>query len=156
MKSLAFAIIAVVGFLTGCESVSSGMHEHFTPVEPHVRVFPVARKAVYEAAQQAVKNVGLQLGRKSLAQGLVEGYAAIRHGDNNIRDARQTTIQIKLIETDSGETRVELLVNEQIEGDFPGGVSEQTMREHSLYELYFSALQKVLSESAAPKPPEKS
>jgi len=156
MKYFSVLVITAACLLGGCESVSSRVQERLTPVEPHVREFPFARKLVYEAAQKAAKNVGLQLGRKSLAQGLVEGYAGIRSGDNTTHDTRQTTIQVRLIETDSGDTRVELLVNEQTEGDFPGGVSEQALREHSLYEMYFAALQQVLSESTAPKPAEKS
>ena len=91
----------------------------------------------------------------SLAQGMVEGYTAINSGDNTTRDARQTMIQVRLIETAVGETRVELVVSVQTEGDFPGGVSEQAMREHSLYELYFAALQQVLTERSAPKAVEK-
>jgi len=109
---------------------------------------------VYEAAQQALKNIGLQLGRKSLAEG-IEGYAAIRAGDR-IRDARQTTIRIQLFETGDAETRVELLVSDSTEGDFPGGVNKQDLREHSLYGLYFTALQQVLVEKGALKVPEKS
>ena len=155
MKLPTHFLFAAVLLLGGCDSVTTRVQERLAPVAPHVREYPFARKVVYEAAQQAVKNVGLQLGRKSIAQGLVEGYAAIRAGDTNTRDARQTTISVHLIETDSGDTRVELLVNEQTEGDFPGGVSVQAMREHSLYELYFAALQQVLTENAAAKSAEK-
>jgi len=156
MKSISILAFLAVILLGGCESLSSRVQERFSPVEPHVRVFPATRKAVYEAAQQAVKNVGLQLGRKSISQGLVEGYAGIRSGDNTTRDTRQTTIQVRFFETDAGETRVELLVSEETEGNFPGGVSEQALREHSLYEMYFAALQQVLAEQGALKVPEKS
>jgi hypothetical protein len=139
--------LTAVTLLAGCESVSSRMQERFTPVAPHTRMFPFARKVVYEAAQQAVKNTGLLLGRKSLAQGLVEGYAPIRTADNT-HDASQTTIQVRLTETDSGDTQVDVVVSEHTEGSFPGGISEQPQREHSLYDLYFAALQQVLTEKA--------
>ena len=148
-------ILAGAVLLGGCASVSSRLQERLTPVAPQAKEFPFARKSVFEAAQQAVKNVGLQLGRKSLAQGMVEGYTAINSGDNTTRDARQTMLQVRLIEAAAGETRVELVVSVQTEGDFPGGVSEQAMREHSLYELYFAALQQVLTERSAPKAVEK-
>jgi len=141
-------------FFAGCDAVSSRMQDRFTPVVPHSRVFPFERKVVYEAAQQAVKNVGLNLGRKSLAQGVVEGYAPIRAADN-MNDASQTTIQIRLNETDAGDTRVDVVVSEHTEGNFPGGVSERAQREHSLYEVYFSALQQVLVEKASAKSPDK-
>ena len=155
MKTLALAGFCAAFLVAGCESMSTRMHERFTPVPPHTRDFAAAPKVVYEAAQQALKNVGLQLGRKSLAHGSIDGYAAIRTGDST-RDARQTTIQIRLIETDAGETRVELLVSDQTEGDFPGGVTKRDLREHSLYELYYTALQQVLVERGALKAPEKS
>ncbi len=140
--------------LTGCESVSSRVHERFTPVQPHSQVFAATPKVIYEAAQQALKNLDLQVGHKSFAEGRVEGYAAIRPGDE-VRDARQTTIQIRFFETDAAETRVELLVRENTEGNFPGGVSAQDLREHSLYGLYFTALQQVLAERGAQKTEEK-
>jgi len=155
MKFKFLGAICALFLLAGCESVSSRVQERFTPVAPHSRVFPAERKVVYEAAQQAMKNVGLLLGHKSLVQGLVEGYAPIRPGDS-MHDARQTTIQVHLIETDALETQVDLLVSEHTEGNFPGGVSEQPLREHSLYEMYFAALQQVLAEKAALKPAEKS
>ncbi|HTL66323.1 MAG TPA: hypothetical protein VL200_01550 [Lacunisphaera sp.] len=141
--------LAVLG---GCESVSSRVQEHFTAVEPHAQVYPQPRKVVFAAAQKAVKNVGLQLGRSSIAKGTIEGYADIRAA-NSTDDARQTTIRLKLSEADDGGTRVELLVYEQTEGGFPGGVSEKPLREHSLYDLYFAALQQLLSESAADRQP---
>jgi hypothetical protein len=155
MKFKFLGAICALVLLAGCESVSSRVQERFTPVVPHSRVFPAERKVVYEAAQQAMKNVGLLLGHKSLTQGLVEGYTPIRPGDGT-RDARQTTIQIRLIETDALDTQVDVIVSEHTEGSFPGGISEQPLREHSLYEMYFAALQQVLVEKAALKPAEKS
>jgi hypothetical protein len=140
--------------LGGCDSASTSVQERFATVEPHRRVFSAPRKVVFEAAVQAVKDVGLELGRKSFAAGTIEGYAGIRNADG-ARDARQTTIQIRLVETDNLETRVELLVSEHTEGSFPGGVSEKVLREHSLYELYFAALQQILSAKGISSPPAK-
>lgn len=149
-----FVALCATALLAGCESMSTRVQQRFTPVPPHARVFAAGPKVVYEAAQQALKNVGLQMGRKSLAEGRIEGYAPIRAGDS-IHDARQTTIQIRLFETDTLETRVELLVSEHTEGNFPGGVSQQDLREHSLYGLYYAALQQVLVEKGVPQPAEK-
>lgn len=152
MKSLAWFVALSLVALCGCDSVSSRMQDRFTRVEPHTRDFAQPRKVVFAAAQRAVKNVGLQLGRSSLARGTVEGYAGIRAA-NSTDDARQTTIRVALTEADDGGTRVELVVYEQVEGGFPGGLSEKPLREHSLYDLYFAALQQVLNEeSVAPKP----
>jgi len=153
MKTFAFLILCTA-LLCGCESVSSRVHERFATVAPQSRVFPVERRVVYNAGQTAVKNIGLRLGRTSLAQGLIEAYAPISSGDAT-RDARQTTMRIHLVETDNGDTQVEVVVSEHTEGDFPGGVSRQDLRDHSLYGRYFAALQQVLMESGALKTPEK-
>jgi Flp pilus assembly pilin Flp len=150
MKILSLATLCSAVLLAGCDSMSTRVEDRFTAVSPHTRVFAAGMKAVYEAAQRAVKNVGLQVGRKSIGEGRIEAYAGIRGGDE-VRDTRQTALNIRLFETDDGDTRVELLVSENTEGKFPGGVSKQDLREHSLYELYYTALQQVLLESGALK-----
>lgn len=152
MKSLLLLALCSIALLTGCDSMSSRVHDRFTAVAPQTRVFPADRRAVFDAGLVAVKNIELLVGRKSLAQGLIEAYAPIRQGDA-IRDARQTTLKITLTETDDGQTQVGLLVSENTEGSFPGGVSEQNLRQHSLYELYFSTLQQVLLENGSIKAP---
>lgn len=151
MKHLSFLLVAAVIVLAGCDSVSTRMAERFTSVPPHSRSFAADRKKVYDAAQVAVKDVGLLLGRTSLAKGSIDGYAPIRSGSAT-GDTRQTTLEVRLFEAESGETRVEVVVREQTEGGFPGGVSEQAQRDHSLYDIYFAALQQVLENSGALKP----
>ncbi len=155
MKFFAFIALCSIALLAGCESMSSRMTDRFATVPPQTRVFAAERRVVYNAGQVAVKNIGLLLGRTSLSQGVIEAYAPIHSGDAT-RDTRQTTMQIRLIETDDGDTQVALLVSEHTEGRFPGGVSEQDLRQHSLYDLYFTALQQVLLENgaikASPKP----
>jgi hypothetical protein len=146
MKTLALIVLCAAALLSGCESMSERVQDRFTAATPHTRVFPAEMKGVYAAAQQAVKNVGLQLGRKSIGTGHIEAYAAINTG-NPTQDSRQTSLDIRLTETEAGEIQVSLLVTEQTEGSFPGGVSQQPLKEHSLYELYFTALQQVLQEN---------
>lgn len=155
MKFPSFLLLGAFAFLAGCESMSTRMTERFASVPPHTRIFAADQKTVYYAAQTAVKNVGLLLGRTSIAKWSIDGYAPIRSGTAT-SDARQTTIEIRLFETESFETRVDVLVWEHAEGGFPGGVSEQPRREHSLYELYYAAVQQVLQESGARNPPVKS
>jgi hypothetical protein len=154
MKNFAFVALCGAALLTGCESMSSRMQDRFAEVPPHVRTFAAARKEVYEAARQAVKDVGLLPGRTSFATGRIDAYAPIRSGDAT-RDTRQNTLDIRLTETDAGDTEVALLVWEHSEGSFPGGVSEQALREHSLYEMYFAALQQVLLRNGSLKKGEK-
>jgi len=155
MKPFALIVLCAAALLSGCESMSERVGDRFSGVTPHTRNYPAEMKAVYAAAQQAVKNVGLQLGRKSIGTGHIEAYAAINPG-NPTQDTRQTSLDIRLAEVETGEIQVSLVVTEQTAGNFPGGVSQQPLREHSLYELYFTALQQVLQENgdlrSAPKP----
>ena len=145
-----FYLLLLGLLLGGCESMSSRMSERFTKVPPHTRVFPVEQRLVYVAAQQAVKRTGLLISHASAGEWTIKGYAPIRSGDV-AQDARQTTIEIRLFETADMETRVEVLVWENSEGAFPGGVSEQALAEHSLYQLYFDALQNVMLEDGTLK-----
>lgn len=134
--------------------MSSRVTGRFAHVPPHSRTFAADQKKVYCAAQTALKNVGLLLGRTSIANWSIDGYAPIRPGTAT-SDARQTTIKVRVFETDSLETRVEVLVWEHTEGGSPGSVSEQARREHSLYEIYYAALQQVLQDGGALNPPGK-
>jgi LmbE family N-acetylglucosaminyl deacetylase len=150
MKLSGILLFGAVLLMSGCESMSSRVQERFSTVAPHTRIYAADQRTVYYAAQVAVKNAGLLLGRTSIARGSIDGYAPIRSGDA-AQNARQTTIEIRLFETDALDTRVEVLVWEHQEGSFPGGVSEQALREHSLYENYYAALQQVLEEGGALK-----
>jgi hypothetical protein len=143
-------LLLVGALLGGCESMSSRVSDRFTKVQPHTRIYPVEPRVVYVAAQQAVKDTGLLISRASAGEWTIKGYAPIRSGDV-AQDARQTTIEIRLVETEELDTRVEVLVWENTAGSFPGGVSEQALAEHSLYQLYLDALQKVLEETGAIK-----
>ena len=154
MKTFANVCLCAATLLLfgGCESMSSRVEERFATVPPHTRTFAAGRRVVFDAAQAAVKNVGLLLGHTSFSKGTIEAYAPIRMGDATT-DTRQTTMDIKMEDAESGGTEVSLLVSEHTEGNFPGGVSEQPLREHSLYELYYTALQQVLEGSGALKSP---
>lgn len=154
MKLLSFLLLGAFALLAGCESMSTRMTERFASVPPHTRIFAADQKAVYYAALTTVRKVGLQPGRTSIAKGSIDGYAPIRSGTAT-SDARQTTLEIRLFETEAVETRVELLVWEHTEGGFPGSVSEQALREHSLYEIYYAALQQVLQNDGMLKSPMK-
>ncbi len=152
-----FLLVLLLGsfaaFLGGCDSMDSvptRVHDRFTAVPPQIRVYAADKRAVFKAAQTAVKNVGLLVGHTSFDKGVVEGYAPIRPGDAT-RDTRQTTMQLQLTETPEGDIQASLLVSENTEGSFPGGVSKQDLPTHSLYGLYFAALEQVLQENGAIK-----
>lgn len=154
MKNLALLFGGVAILLAGCESMSTRLAGRFANVPPHTRTFAVDQKTVYYAAQTALRKTGLQLGRTSIAKWSIDGHAPVR-SSTATSDARQTTIEIRLFETETLETRVEVLVWEHTEGGFPGSVSEQALREHSLYELYYAALQQVLQDRGMLKSPAK-
>jgi hypothetical protein len=154
MKPFVLSLACVALWVAGCDSMSSRINDRFTPVPPQTHNYAADRRAVYAAGQVAVKNVGLLLGHTSFSQGRIDAYAPITGGDAT-RDTRQTTMEIRITEADRGETQVSVLVSEQTEGSFPGGVSAQPLREHSLYGLYFSALQQVLLENVSIKADEK-
>lgn len=145
-----FILLLLGLLLSGCESMSSRMSDRFSKVQPHTQVFPAEPRQVFAASQQALKDIGLLVSRASAGEGTIKGYAPIRSGDV-AQNSRQTTIDIRLVETEELDTRVEVLVWENTAGSFPGGVSEQALPEHSLYQLYFDALQKVLDETGAAK-----
>ena len=155
MKSMLLFFLGASLLLTGCESMESRVSDRFSGVLPHTRVYSADQKTVYYAAQAAMKNVGLLLGRTSISKWSIDGYAPIR-ASTETSDARQTTIEVRLFETENLGTRVEVLVYEQTEGNFPGGKSASALREHSLYENYFAALQQVLEAKGALKPAGKS
>lgn len=143
MKSFSLFLLGLAALLAGCETMASRVADRFASIPPHTRVFAADQKTVFVAAQKAVKNSGLLLGRTSIGKWSIEGYTPIQSASET-SDARQTTINIRLFEIDPLETRVEVRVAENSEGRFPGGVSGQELREHSLYAIYFAALQQVL------------
>ncbi len=150
MKFFFLLALSATLLLAGCESLSTRVHERFSPVPPQTRIFAASLKVVYPAAQRAVKNAGLLLGHTSLARGSIDGYAPIRSG-SAATNARQTTLEIRLTELGPDQTEVAVLVWDHTEGDFPGGTSEQAFRQHGLYETYFAGLQQLLQEDGAGK-----
>ena len=147
-KNILLLLIGVSGLLGGCSSIATRMQDRYVAVAPQERVFAATQKIVYEAAQLAVKRVGLLLGRKSFASGRIEAYTPIRSGDPT-SDARQTTLSIRLDAADPASTRVGVLVWEHLQGAFPGGVSDQALPQHGLYIMYFDALEQVLRENGS-------
>jgi hypothetical protein len=143
---------AILAGLTGCEMLSNGMSGSLANVPTQVRRFVVDQKQVFQAVQLALKQMDFVLTRTAQAQGIVEGHS-------NLRDtavfgaARQFTARIRLSEVEGGNTEVAILLHEQSEADFKGGVSNRVLREHGLYDSFFEHLTRILQEgSAAVKP----
>lgn len=143
MKLLSISLLlAIAVLLAGCESVT----DRFGPVEPKRQVFAAERAAVNAASLQAFKRLDFQVGRSKA--GDIEAYSRI-HTSAAFADSRQLTARILLNDVGPGRTEVEMTVTEQVQGQSPGGTSQQSMREHGFYQLYFATLQQVLDEQAS-------
>jgi hypothetical protein len=151
MKLFTVLIIWIAALFTGCESMSSRVQDRISGIPPQSRDFEANEKLVYDAGLRAVKKLGMNVGRTSRARGTIEAYNSIRAGDAT-RDTRQISLEVTVYTFGDG-SRVELQVKESTEGAFPGGVNQQALRSHSLYELYFAALQRELIEAETPTAP---
>ncbi len=140
------ALCAVL--LTGCESVT----DRFSPVAPKVQVFDAGQDVLKTAALQAFKRLDFTVTRSKGTD--LEAVSRI-HSSVAFADSRQLLAKVHLSEAGPGKTAVEMTVTEQFQGDRVGGTSQQAMREHGLFQLYFATLQQVLEENAAFKPADK-
>lgn len=139
MRFLSFIAVLGVCLLTGCESVT----DRFGPVEPKRQVFAVDRTVMNSAVLQAFKRLDFRASRSR--NGTIEAYSQI-HSSAAFADSRQLTAKVRLNDMGPGKTEVEMLVTEQVESRSTGGTSQQTMREHGFFQLYFATLQQVLDE----------
>jgi hypothetical protein len=142
-------LIWVTVFLAGCESVT----DRFSAVEPKRQVFSADQPTVSAAAMQAFKRLDFRASR-SRKSGDIEAYSQI-HRSVAFADSRQLLAKVRLREMGPGRTEVEMTVTEQVESRSTGGTSQQTMREHGFFQLYFAALQQVLDEEGAGLPTRK-
>jgi hypothetical protein len=126
----------------GCESVT----DRFSPVEPKRQVFNGDQPSVSAAALQAFKQLDFHASR-SRKSGDIEAYSQI-HSSAAFADSRQLVAKVHFNEMGPGRTEVEIVVTEQVESHATGGTSQQTMREHGFYQLYFATLQQVLEETS--------
>ncbi len=148
MRFLTLATLALAFFFSGCDTVSSRISERFETVPPKTRTYQVDQKAVFEAAQTAMRRIDFQLTRTARAQGIVEGLSRIVAG-NALSDARQHTIEVHLRSEEAGITYVDVLVHEQQESADFAGATNIALREHGLYASYFAALEQALREMGA-------
>lgn len=148
MKIACAWFCVIVGLtLAGCESVSQQWRERIDAKPVLTREFPGEYRAVYDAAQGAMKRIDFVLSRSSIDDGIVVGHSRIQPGDPT-RSARQWQLAVTLEEKQNGMVEVGLVISEQVEGGI-GGAQERRAREHGLYESYFTALQQVINENLA-------
>ncbi|MCX6950575.1 MAG: hypothetical protein NTV51_00060 [Verrucomicrobia bacterium] len=153
---LSFAALVVALSFTACASVQSRVHERFDRVPPRTQVFSSAQREVFYAAQGALKAMDFQLSRTAEAQGIVNAFSRIRAGDGP-RESRQYTLEVRLSNLGPAETEVAVLVREQIEGGLASGVgaTDQPLKQHALYEVFYANLKQALTARTFPPPDEK-
>ena len=134
--------------LAGCESVT----DRFSAVEPKRQVFSGDQFAVNAAAIQAFKRLDFRVTRSKAVD--IEAVSQI-HTSAAFADSRQLTAKLHLNDAGPGKTEVEMVVTEQVQSRNMGGTSQQTMREHGFYQLYFATLQQVLDDGGRATPPRK-
>lgn len=147
-----FCYTALVLF-SGCGSMTDRMHDRFATVPSKVKIFPGSSREVFYATQGTLKQMEFQLSRTAEAQGIVNAFSRIRAGDGP-RESRQYTLAIRLTALGPSETEVSLLVREQIEGSLSSGIgaTDQPLRDHGIYEVFFAGLRKTLADKSSPPP----
>jgi len=153
---LSFAALVVALSFTGCASVKSRVHDRFDRVPPRTQVFGGTQREVFYATQGVLKAMDFQLSRTGESQGIVNAFSRIRAGDGP-RESRQYTLEVRLSNLGPNETEVAVLVKEQIEGGLASGVgaTDQPLRQHGLYEVFYANLKKALADKAFPPPDDK-
>jgi hypothetical protein len=135
-------LVASAFLLGGCES----MEDRFSAVPPKVQVFNGDQAAVSGAALQAFKRLDFLVTRSKGRD--LEAVSRI-HTSAAFADSRQLTAKVHLSDVGPGKTEVELGLTEQVQSEHLGGTSQQTLRDHSFFQLYFATLQQVLDEGGA-------
>jgi hypothetical protein len=135
---------------SGCESTESmprRVRERFAAPEPKTRVFDADARAVFEAAQLAVRRLDFQVSRAAFAQGIVKGYSRLQPGDT-FDKARQYTIDVRITPLDDKRIELAVILREQAESASFSGATDIPLHEHALYDSYFAAFEQALREKA--------
>jgi len=136
--------------LAGCESTS--MTDRFATVPPTVQLVDGEGETVYYAAQKAFKRLDFVLTRSTM--GRIEAASRIKTSET-FGDSRQTVAKVKIVQAEPDKCTVELTLTEEVGSSSMGGTRQQGLREHSLFELYFTTLQQVLQDGTDDKKAEK-
>jgi hypothetical protein len=142
--ALAFGALALSA--TGCSAVTAKIRDlreqAATRGTPHVRTFPVDRRAAYAAAVAALPKVGLQFQRGGAAQGELEAIGEqTAEGNGNRRS--QLVLTLRLADNLDGGTEVKAWLEEYLETDprkSSGRATGAPAPDLALYEAFFNAL----------------
>jgi hypothetical protein len=151
VRTLPFFLgLAVLSLAAGCGYVPTRVSERFQPAPAQERVIPNERARVYVAVQQTLERMRFTLARTAEAQGVVLGRSQIVRNEA-FDEKLQYEIEINVREFGAGETKIYVWAREQIEGGLTTeGVSIKPLRTHGLYDTFFTTLEQVLREPAAP------
>lgn len=144
-------LIVIAMALAGCESVSdatSAVRERLAARDqPHVKTFPAAPRATYDAVRAAATAMGYRFVRGGPAQGVFEAISGLRSGET-IGSARQIAMKVSLRPTLDGKgTDVSVWLREIIEADSSnraGQATEAPLRDTPQYDVFFLRVGRVL------------
>jgi len=119
------------------------MRDRFNAPEPKVQVFDGEQRAVFEAAQVALKQMDFQISRAGLAQGIINSHSRIQPGDS-FGKGRQYVLEVRLHSYEPGKTEVAASLREQEESSSFAGATDIPIREHGLYSSFFEGLSQAL------------
>jgi hypothetical protein len=146
------AALLCLTFLAGCEMLPTRVTDRFVPIEPQEREIEAERPVVFQAVQLAFKKIGFRVDRALEAQGIVVARSGLRSDDAFV-GVRQYEFDIKLRDFGDGVTKLSVRLHEQIEGEVKAGATSQVLRDHGLYDSFYTALDEALKEGAdAPAP----
>lgn len=157
MKHLSFSRVISLSLLTlvlaGCGTTPDSVEWR---VKPQSNYYARDKAEVFESLEGVLMSMGYEITKRSPSVGVLEAQGNLL--ESKVRGAaRQYFVTAKLREVGEGETGVELLVHEAMEGDFKVGATKQALGEHGRYDSIFAALESRLGEgswlpSGAPRP----
>lgn len=139
-------LFALAG-LTGCESfhdVPTRVRQRFEPAQPQVRNYEAAPRAVFDAAQRAMKRIDFRVVRAGAAQGTLSSISRIQPG-GSFGTGRQYAMEVKLRELEPKLTEVAVVLREQEESNSFAGATDIALRDHGLYTSFFEAVAQELA-----------
>jgi hypothetical protein len=141
----------LVIFFAGCASEVEDVREQVTGDYPvQTQTFPAAEPATFAAAKAALKDMDFRFTHGGVHQGEVDGASEITPGDE-VGSSQQFTIKAHLEATLDGKgTDVTVQMTRVVEPDsqgHPGRGVESPLRDTSLYQVFFSNLQRELAVS---------
>ncbi len=144
-RLLGCLIATIVLGVAGCESGDS-FKEHISQrlaPQPKVQTFAGDQHVVFEAALAALKSIDFRVTRSGAAQGVIEGISQIQ-GTDTLSGARQFTMEIHVRSYEANTTEVSVFLRIQEESAAFSGATDLPLKDHALYDSFFTALQQAL------------